>query len=1010
MSKAKYIAKTVDVSGNLTTSNTINLGGVTISSANGVVSLPANTKIGTAQLPPVNLNIVPEVLTIQTAATEPGDAIRWFWTWQTSTLPYARSTITNSFQTTVPLYKLGTYTINNFAANEQYGDMTQTHHAYFKWINGSGIQNKVSWAVEGANVNVTHPDIHGGQSTSVQRYIVSVPSSITPPTLVAPIVSYDISLTTPGEYIFGGAAEGINVNIGPMYVGGTYTFNLGASIADYPFYLTTDNGQSFVSGSYVGEYTTGVTGSRNNGSAGQTTLVFVVPEGAPSTLYYQCGVNGSMRGVITIKPLAVDVNNNGNYIIYYQHTHEGHETPIEIRPIPSLVNQMCLVYEQASGTFVPQDLATYVENTPSFRNKIQEVAGTATLIDASGAPIVATVKIFADAAYLTFSGNKPGDIAYTQDNNTLYIWDETVYNWISTKPQNTTELAEGTNLYYTNTRVGTYLSNNGIYASASDYANTGINNAASASLYANTKVSKSGDTITGPVIISDTGSGALQVAGTVTISQDLNVTGNIFLSGTATTISSNNLTLSDPLIYLAVGNIANTADIGIVGHVTNGHYYHTGMVRDHLDGTWKFFSNVTSEPSTTINFGEANTVYDVIRVGGIVSPSALINGRELGAYTQASFNKANTAVTSVAGTGTVNGLTLSGTVTSSGSLTLGGTLALGSLNTLGTAAGLSATLAVASGGTGVTTSTGTGNNVLSTSPTLVTPIISSPTISGNGLVNTSWTTAGRPASPVTGQQGFNATTGFAEYWTGTIWSSYGSITPSSVNYLIVAGGGGAATDADVGGGGGGGGLITGFQTVVSGSSYTITVGGGGAGGTTSYTPGTGGGGNGSQGGNSSFIGLTAIGGGYGGTRYQPGGNGGSGGGGGDGGASGGSGTSGQGYNGGTAPAMNANAGWDEGGGGGAGGAGNSWLPGPGLSSSISGSSVTYAAGGRGAAPSAQPVNSGNGGNSMTAGASGVVIIAYSNIYKLATVSGSVTQTNVGGNYIYTFTGSGTITF
>jgi len=317
---------------------------------------------------------------------------------------------------------------------------------------------------------------------------------------------------------------------------------------------------------------------------------------------------------------------------------------------------------------------------------------------------------------------------------------------------------------------------------------------------------------------------------------------------------------------------------------------------------------------------------------------------------------------------------------------------------------------VAKGGTGVTTSTGTGNNVLSISPTLVTPTISSPTISGNGLVNTSWTTAGRPASPVTGQQGYNTTTGFAEYWTGTTWSSYGSLVTSSVNYLIVAGGGGAATDADVGGGGGGGGLITGFQTVVSGQSYTITVGGGGAGGTTSYTPGTGGGGNGSQGGNSSFIGLTAIGGGYGGTRMQPGGNGGSGGGGGDGAQGGGYGTSGQGYTGGTAPAMNANAGWDEGGGGGAGGAANSWIPGPGLASSISGSSVTYAAGGRGAAPSAQPVNSGNGGNSMTAGASGVVIIAYSNLYKLATVSGSVVQTNVGGNYIYTFTGSGTITF
>lgn len=48
-------------------------------------------------------------------------------------------------------------------------------------------------------------------------------------------------------------------------------------------------------------------------------------------------------------------------------------------------------------------------------------------------------------------------------------------------------------------------------------------------------------------------------------------------------------------------------------------------------------------------------------------------------------------------------------------------------NTTGTAAGLSTTLVVASGGTGVTTSTGSGSNVLNTSPTLVTPVLGTPT-------------------------------------------------------------------------------------------------------------------------------------------------------------------------------------------------------------------------------------------------------------------------------------------
>jgi len=55
-------------------------------------------------------------------------------------------------------------------------------------------------------------------------------------------------------------------------------------------------------------------------------------------------------------------------------------------------------------------------------------------------------------------------------------------------------------------------------------------------------------------------------------------------------------------------------------------------------------------------------------------------------------------VTSVSGTGTVNGISLSGTVTSSGSLTLGGTLSNVSLSTQ-----VTGTLPIANGGTGETT-------------------------------------------------------------------------------------------------------------------------------------------------------------------------------------------------------------------------------------------------------------------------------------------------------------------
>lgn len=87
--------------------------------------------------------------------------------------------------------------------------------------------------------------------------------------------------------------------------------------------------------------------------------------------------------------------------------------------------------------------------------------------------------------------------------------------------------------------------------------------------------------------------------------------------------------------------------------------------------------------------------------GGTLTKATLTAGTGIsitngaGAITIAATN--NGTVTSVSGAGTVNGLTLTGTVTSSGSLTLGGTLAIAATQVT------SGTLAVARGGTGATT-------------------------------------------------------------------------------------------------------------------------------------------------------------------------------------------------------------------------------------------------------------------------------------------------------------------
>ena len=397
-------------------------------------------------IPDVNLAIAPEVLEIQVDAPAAGQDTAWLWTWEQSTLPYARRTITNSPEVQVPLYKQGTYTVNNYAAYDIHGSMTQTHTLYFKWIDSAGTDNLISWVSSAGPISDTHPDINGGSATDVQRLTINVPATITPPTLTAPSVSYSVTNNSNGAYTFSGSAAGDNPNIGPLYKGGTYTFNVNAS--GHPFYLTTDNGTNFSAGTYFGEYTSGVTGSRTDSG----TVTFTVPSNAPDTLYYQCGNHSVMRGAITIKDLAVETNINGNYVVYAMHTQEGHKTPVELRPIPSLVNQMCLVYDAGTNKFVPQDLATYVENTPSFENKIREVAGTAELVVEDGSAVIAKVNVYDDSTYLPLTGNNAGDQAFATDNNILYIWDGSA--WQQAGATNTDEITEGsTNLFYTDARV-----------------------------------------------------------------------------------------------------------------------------------------------------------------------------------------------------------------------------------------------------------------------------------------------------------------------------------------------------------------------------------------------------------------------------------------------------------------------------------------------------------------------------------------------------------------------------
>ena len=260
--------------------------------------------------------------------------------------------------------------------------------------------------------------------------------------------------------------------------------------------------------------------------------------------------------------------------------------------------------------------------------------------------------------------------------------------------------------------------------------------------------------------------------------------------------------------------------------------------------------------------------------------------------------------------------------------------------------------------------------------------------------------------------------------------------PYNIEYLVVAGGGGGGKADDTSGAGAGagaGGFLSGSFLITPLTEYTVTVGAGGAAGVNFD-------GDESVGGNdSSVFNLTAIGGGRGGGRNEPG-SGGSGGGGyrnqtpGDG-------TIGQGNSGGT--------GYDGGGGGGAGTAGSNGdgaNGGNGLTSNITGTITTYAGGGGGgqggfggpgtggsggggnggdnAQGQAGEVNTGAGGGGGGTddidragsgwtggqGGSGVVILRMSTSNYSGDYTGdSVTVTTSGTDTILTYTQSGTYT-
>ena len=252
-------------------------------------------------------------------------------------------------------------------------------------------------------------------------------------------------------------------------------------------------------------------------------------------------------------------------------------------------------------------------------------------------------------------------------------------------------------------------------------------------------------TLSGGTDASNAISGTLVVSGGVGIGKNLHISGNTFISGNLIVLGSNTelsttqININDSLLQLANNNTSDLIDIGIFGQYNSGAAnLHSGLFRDATDGIWKLFKSYSQEATTVIDPGANNFAYADLNVNSLTANSFVYlnnqNALRLGSananyvglrsssavganvtWTLPSADGVMGQYLSTSGSGTLSWASTASVLPVANGGTNASTASITSFNNI--------TGYTAAGATG-TTST---NLVFSTSPTLVTPVLGTPT-------------------------------------------------------------------------------------------------------------------------------------------------------------------------------------------------------------------------------------------------------------------------------------------
>jgi hypothetical protein len=116
---------------------------------------------------------------------------------------------------------------------------------------------------------------------------------------------------------------------------------------------------------------------------------------------------------------------------------------------------------------------------------------------------------------------------------------------------------------------------------------------------------------TGALVVT----GGVGVSGSQYVGGSMTISGALTVAGSFNTTSTNSLIVNTPFLFLANTNVGNAVDIGVVGQYNDGTTRYTGIYKTAADGRYRLFSNLVTQPGTTVTTNDGSYVYADLWLG-----------------------------------------------------------------------------------------------------------------------------------------------------------------------------------------------------------------------------------------------------------------------------------------------------------------------------------------------------------------------------------------------------------